>query len=128
VFLCALVVGTGWDEVFVPGFGESRQRDELGRSYYPNPADAVPELQYPPALAFLAAKLRPRAPVDVPTPHVRDGPTAYVVCTLDAAIRPDWQRHLARDVLGVEPIELASGHSPMLSCPRELADILDALA
>ena len=43
-------------------------------------------------------------------------------------IRPDWQRHLARDVLGVEPIELDAGHSPMLSLPRELADILDALA
>jgi pimeloyl-ACP methyl ester carboxylesterase len=128
VFLCALVPGTGWNDVFVPGFGASRTRDELGRSYYPDPADAARELQYPPALAALAAKLRPQAPVDVSTPYVADGPTAYVVCTRDAAIRPEWQRHLARDALGVEPIELASGHSPMLTCPHELAEILDALS
>jgi len=128
VFLCALVAGTGWDDVFVPGFGASRTRDELGRSYYPDPADAARELQYPPSLASLAAKLRPQAPVEVSTPYAADGLAAYVVCTLDAAIRPDWQRHLAREVLGVAPIELASGHSPMLSCPRELADVLDALS
>ena len=127
VFLCALVAGTGGTDVFVPGFGASRTRDELGRSYYPDSADAARELQYPPSLASLAAKLRPQAPVEVSTPYVADGPTAYVVCTSDAAIRPDWQRRLARDVLGVEPIELASGHSPMLSCPHELADVLDAL-
>jgi hypothetical protein len=51
----------------------------------------------------------------------------YIVCTRDAVIRPEWQRHLARDVLGVEPLELDSGHSPMLECPRELALLLDAL-
>ena len=128
VFLCALVAGTGWDDVFVPGFGASRTRDELGRSYYPDPADAARELQYPPSFASLAVKLRPQAPVEVSTPYAAEGPVAYVVCTLDAAIRPDWQRHLAHEVLGVVPIELASGHSPMLACPRELADVLDALS
>jgi len=128
VFVCALVAGTGGNDVFVPGFGASRTRDELGRSYYPDSTDAARELQYPPSLAALATKLRPQAPVDVSTPYAADGPVAYIVCTLDAAIRPDWQRHLARDVLGVEPIELASGHSPMLSHPRELAEILVALA
>jgi hypothetical protein len=51
-----------------------------------------------------------------------------VVCTRDAAIRPEWQRHLARDVLDVEPFEFDAGHSPMLECPRELAVLLDALA
>jgi hypothetical protein len=51
-----------------------------------------------------------------------------VACARDAAIRPEWQRHLARDVLGVEPLELDAGHSPMLECPRELAVMLDGLA
>lgn len=51
---------------------------------------------------------------------------AYVVCTQDAVIRPEWQRHLARDVLGVEPLELAAGHSPMLERPQELAMLLEA--
>ncbi|HVM57753.1 MAG TPA: alpha/beta fold hydrolase [Gaiellaceae bacterium] len=127
VFLCALVAGTGWEGVFVPGFGDARVRDELGRSYYPDPADAARELQYPLGSAALAARLRRQAPVDDAeraSPH----PAVYVVCTRDAVIRPEWQRHLAREVLGVGAIELAAGHSPMLSHPRELAELLGGLA
>jgi hypothetical protein len=127
VFLTALVAGTGWDGVFVPGFGATRVRDELGRSYYPDPADAARELQYPPELAALAERLRPQAPYD-PPPFGQLGPRAYVVCSRDAVIRPEWQRRVARDVLGVEPVELNAGHSPMLERPRELAELLDALA
>ena len=126
VFLTALVAGTGWTDVFVPGCGASRVRDELGRSYYPDPADAARELQYPPEFAGLAARLRRQAPYD-PTPFEPPGPRAYVVCSGDAVIRPDWQRHLARDILGVEPIELQAGHSPMLERPGELAELLHAL-
>ena len=55
------------------------------------------------------------------------GDRANVVVS-DAVIRPHWQRHLARDVLGVEPLELDAGHSPMLERPSELAAMLDALA
>ena len=55
VFVCALLgerrLGRG---VFAPGFGDgTRIRDELGRSYYPDPADAARELQYPPEHAPL---------------------------------------------------------------------------
>jgi pimeloyl-ACP methyl ester carboxylesterase len=127
VFVTALLAGTGWDDVFVPGFGDTRVRDELGRSYFPDPADGARELQYPPKLAALAARLRRQAPYD-PPPVEPPGPRAYVVCSRDAVIRPDWQRHLARNVLGVEPIELEAGHSPMLERPAELAAILHALA
>jgi hypothetical protein len=127
VFLTTLVAGTGGTDVFVPGFGASRVRDALGRSYYPDPADAARELQYPPGLAALAARLRPQAPYDPPA-FEPPGPRAYIVCSRDAVIRPEWQRHLARDVLGVEPIELEAGHSPMLERPAELAELLHALA
>ena len=125
VFLTALLAGTGWEGVFVPGFGDARDRDELGRGYYPDPADAARELQFPPEHAHLAAKLRRQAPYDA-APASVDRPV-YIVCARDAVIRPDWQRHLARDVLGVEPLELDAGHSPMLECPQELADMLVAL-
>jgi hypothetical protein len=125
VFLAALVAGTGWEGVFVPGFGEARSRDELGRSYYPDPADAARELQFPAEYAHLASRLRRQAPYDG-APATVERP-AYVMCKRDAAIRPGWQRHLARDVLGVEPLELDAGHSSVLECPRELAELLDAL-
>jgi len=125
VFLTALVAGTGWDGVFVPGFGDTRLRDELGRSYYPDPADAARDLQFPPEHTHLAHKLRRQAPYDGAPGQVERA--AYIVCTRDAAIRPDWQRHLAGDVLGLEPLELDAGHSPMLECPRELAVLLEAL-
>jgi len=126
VFLCALVGGTGSTDIFVPGFGDGRVRDELGRSYYPDPAVAAFELQYPPEHAHLASRLRRQARLEG-DPLAVERP-AYVVCARDAVIRPDWQRHLARDVLGVEPLELDAGHSPMLERPSELAAMLDALA
>jgi pimeloyl-ACP methyl ester carboxylesterase len=128
VFLCALVAmdEMPWGEIFVEGFAAGRERDELGRSYYPDPAVAAAEMQYPPELAHLAELLRRQAPYG--TEPRRPEHPAYVVCSRDAVIRPDWQRHAAWDVLGVEPIELDAGHMPMLDSPRELAEILDSLA
>lgn len=128
VYLCALVAvpEMQWDDVFVEGFAAGRARDELGRSYYPDPAVAAAEMQYPPEHAHLARLLRPQAPYGT-EPRVPEN-AAYVVCSRDAVIRPDWQRHVARDVLGVEPVELDAGHMPMLDSPRELAEILDSLA
>jgi pimeloyl-ACP methyl ester carboxylesterase len=125
VFVCALLGGTGWSGVFVAGFGDGRVRDELGRSYFPDPAAGAAELQYPPEHAHLASRLRRQAPFEADPRPV--GRPVYVVCGRDAVIRPEWQRHLARDVLGVEPVELDAGHSPMLSHPGELAALLDGL-
>jgi len=51
-----------------------------------------------------------------------------VIATLrDAAIDPAWQLRTAR-AYGARVIELDSGHSPFLTQPDELADVLDALA
>jgi pimeloyl-ACP methyl ester carboxylesterase len=124
VFLCALVPGIDRTDAFVPGFGGARIRDELGRSYYPDPADATRELQYPEEAAPLAQKLRRQAPVDsTVAPH---GPALYIVCTRDAAVRPEWQRRAARAI--GKSVDLDAGHSPMLTHPRELADILESAA
>jgi hypothetical protein len=35
---------------------------------------------------------------------------------------------MARELLGVEPIEIRSGHFPMVEDPDALAEILDRLA
>lgn len=128
VFLCALVAmdDMPWADIFGEGFGAGRARDELGRSYYPDPAVAAAEMQYPPEHAHLAELLRRQAPYGA-DPR-RPERAAYIVCSRDAVVRPEWQRFAARDVLGVEPVELDAGHMPMLDSPRELAEILDSLA
>jgi pimeloyl-ACP methyl ester carboxylesterase len=125
VFLTAGMGGTGGLDVLAPGFGDGQMRDELGRSYYPDPTVAAAELQYPSEYAELTSRLRRQAPLAGDAVAVES--PVYIVCARDAVIRPEWQRHLARDVLGVEPLELYSGHSPMLERPRELAVLLDAL-
>jgi Alpha/beta hydrolase family len=51
-------------------------------------------------------------------------PSTYVVATSDRTIRPEWQRRMARERLGVEPIEIPSGHCPNVSQPDRLAEIL----
>jgi pimeloyl-ACP methyl ester carboxylesterase len=56
-----------------------------------------------------------------------DSPAAYILCTDDRVISPGYSRRAARDQLGVAPIEMAGGHSPFLSRPRELATLLERL-
>ena len=46
--------------------------------------------------------------------------------------RPDHRARLvapkAKEILGVEPLELSGGHCPHVSRPHELAELLDAVA
>ncbi len=53
-----------------------------------------------------------------------DVETISVVCTQDRVVHPQWSDRVARERLGVEPVHLDSGHSPWMSRPDELADIL----
>jgi pimeloyl-ACP methyl ester carboxylesterase len=52
------------------------------------------------------------------------GPRRYILCRDDHLVSPDYGRRVAPERLGVEPIELPGGHSPMAWQPRELADLL----
>jgi pimeloyl-ACP methyl ester carboxylesterase len=54
----------------------------------------------------------------------REIPSTYIVASKDRTIRPDWQRRMARERLGVEPIEIEAGHCPNVSQPDSLAAIL----
>jgi pimeloyl-ACP methyl ester carboxylesterase len=51
-------------------------------------------------------------------------PSTDVVAAHDRTIRPEWQRRMARERLGVEPMEILSGHCPNVSQPDRLAGIL----
>jgi pimeloyl-ACP methyl ester carboxylesterase len=123
------------EAAFAPGFAASVVQDELRRSYWPDLAAAVHDLQFEVAedealAAAGALRRQARKPIVSPWPGgaLPDVARAYVVCARDAVVPPDFQRRLARDELGVAPLELDGGHSPALVRPRELAALLDALA
>ena len=78
------------------------------------------------------ARLRPQAlyPSSLPCtlsefPTV---PASYVVCSEDRSILPEWSRRVAPERLGADVVELPGSHSPFLSRPSALADVLLALA
>jgi pimeloyl-ACP methyl ester carboxylesterase len=82
--------------------------------------------------AWASTQIRPQASrALVPERVVRldpQPPVAYIVCTEDRAISPGWQRAVAIETLGVRPYELLGGHSPFLSRPEELAELLTDVA
>jgi len=109
-------------------------RDQDRRSYWTSTQAAIEILYHDcdPAQARLAAdRLRPQArtPHDEPCPLTRfpDVPASYIVMREDRMVRPEWSRWAARRRLGVAPVELPGGHSPMLADPERLADALVAL-
>jgi pimeloyl-ACP methyl ester carboxylesterase len=116
------------DECFAEGFGGA-VRDTRDRSYWPD-ADTAAARMYPDCSRtqsdWAFAQLRRQARLEpMPAPFGRGD---VVIATLrDAAVDPDWQIRTAR-THGARVIELDSGHSPFLTQPDELADILSSLA
>jgi len=143
VFLCALLPEPGKsasdryasEDVFVDGFrGQTATRHD-GASYWADPETAIPFFFHdcsPQDAAWAAAMLRPQSAAprlepwpDDPLPDVE---RSSVLCRDERCIRPEWSRTVSRELLGVEPFELDGGHSPFLSRPSELADVLVRVA
>jgi pimeloyl-ACP methyl ester carboxylesterase len=55
-------------------------------------------------------------------------PASYIVCAEDRTITPAWQQRAAREILGVDPIEIPGGHAPNVSRPELLADVLISIS
>ena len=55
-------------------------------------------------------------------------PSAYILCDDDRAVSPAYSRRASRKLLGIDPVEMPGGHSPFLSRPRLLADVLERLS
>lgn len=87
--------------------------------------DCSPEIQ-----DWAAENLRPqrRSSNEPKLEKWPDVPQEYILCEDDRVVRPVWSRYAAMNWLGVEPISLPGGHSPFLSRPRQLAEVLDAMA
>ena len=78
----------------------------------------------------LAERLRPSTPPagEYPLAGHPDVPTVLVYAADDEIFEPDWEHFMARELLGVEPIEIPGGHFPMVEDPEALAELLDRLA
>jgi pimeloyl-ACP methyl ester carboxylesterase len=57
-----------------------------------------------------------------------DVPSVTIVMSDDRAVSPDWSRRVAQGRLGAPVRELPGGHSPFLSRPAELAELLVTIA
>jgi pimeloyl-ACP methyl ester carboxylesterase len=83
-----------------------------------------------PRAAMLAGRLRPMAmpPGDYPLDAPPGNRCALIYAAEDEFFRPDFERFMARELLGMEPIEIPGGHFPMAEDPERLAEILDRVA
>jgi pimeloyl-ACP methyl ester carboxylesterase len=81
------------------------------------------------AARTLAERRVPMAmpPDDFPLDSHPDVPTALIYAAEDEFFEPEWERFMARELLGVEAIEIPGGHFPMIEDPAGLADVLVSL-
>ena len=86
------------------------------------PADA------PWAFARLRRQQTARPWADVPAPpRTASSPVSAIACTDDRVVDPAFVRWAASTVLHADLHELDADHSPFLSTPDALADLLDAI-
>lgn len=105
--------------------------DDGTASLNPDLIDAALWADAPADLArSAAARLRPQAMAPMTAPAARQAwkstPSTYIVCAKDEALAPSIQRRMAQRAGAV--VEWDCSHSPMLSRPGELVDLLDGLA
>ncbi len=117
-----------------PGSGSDIKVSEDGFFAYQNPDAAIADFYHdcaPETARWAAGKLRRQRRFFMDVSPQKDWPSvprACIVCGDDRTMNPDWQRRVSREWLGVEPVEMAGGHSPFLSRPAELAAALHELA
>jgi pimeloyl-ACP methyl ester carboxylesterase len=83
------------------------------------------------AARWATQRLRPQAyrvlAETTPLASWPDVPMSSILCREDRSLNPEWARASAIERLGVTAIELPGGHSPFLTRPRDLANVLDGL-
>src|SRR4051794_35545632 len=111
-------------------FDGGREKDDLGRSYWPDP-DATARILHPDLspedAAWAFARLRPQGQRSQIEPHpsgLPEVPVSALLCTEDRILNPSWFGNVVRERLGVAPVELSTGHFPMITHPELLADAL----
>lgn len=144
VFLCAAIAQPGRSlaeqmesetEMLHPGYADRRRNlDKQGRTHWDS-YEAARETFYSDCdeadarAAF--ERLRPQALAPYaevcPLESIPAIPRTYVLGRQDRILNAAWARQAAPERLGVEPLELDTGHSPLLSRPGQLAELLGRL-
>ncbi len=141
VYLSALVpepglsfseqLGASSEQVLL--FEGGRMVDDEGRSYWGD-REATTTIMYgdlePDDAQWAFDRLRSQAqksqgepsPTPPPDPRVES-----IIATNDRLLSPAWSRRVARERLGVEPVEIPTGHFSMITHPDLLADALAQL-
>ena len=141
VYVCALVPepGLSFSEQLSQSteqillFQGGRMVDDQGRSYWGDHDDTL-RVMYgdldPDDAEWAFERLRPQAQRSQtePSPTLPDGlRTESIIGANDRIVSPAWSRTVARHRLGVEPVELPTGHFPMITHPEPLAESLARL-
>jgi pimeloyl-ACP methyl ester carboxylesterase len=140
VYLCAVVPipGRSFNEqsriepdTFIRGYQAGLIADDEGRSSWADEDMARQTFfadcdERDARAAFERLRPQATAPYDVPCPidEFPAAPCTYVLCTEDRIVNPDWSRRVARERLDAELVELPGSHSPFLSRPAALAEVL----
>jgi pimeloyl-ACP methyl ester carboxylesterase len=134
VYLCprfgSFAVPPDAPAVFRAGFPFPPRNADGRMTWQPDAAIAAMYPRLPEETARqLASRLRPGASAvgDYPLSEHPKVATALILTTDDEFFPPEWERFVARELLGIEPIELPGGHFPMVEDPDRLADVLDSL-
>jgi pimeloyl-ACP methyl ester carboxylesterase len=136
VYLCPANVGPFGGprppmRVVREGFRFPRDRPDGTSEWDPDEAIRLmyPRLQ-PEIARALVSRLRPGAsPTDAyPLTEQPAVPTRVIYALHDEFFEPDWSRWIAHHVVQVRPIQLETGHFPMIEAPDALSDALRAAA
>ncbi|HEY4606616.1 MAG TPA: alpha/beta fold hydrolase [Acidimicrobiia bacterium] len=122
----------GREKVETPRKLQRAQFTDIGDGVWTIGPDTAKELFFhdadPELVAWAVQRLRPQSYriMSEPTPLVAwpDVGCSYVLCRSDRAVNPEWARTVARERFGSDALELDGGHSPFLTRPTELADLL----
>ena len=139
VFLCALIPQPGRtvtdryreEDVFVEGFTGNTETRGDGASFWPDRAAAIRCFYHdcsPDDAASAAGNLRAQAAAPSrevwPLDAMPDVERTSIICRDERCISPEWSRTMSAEQLGVQPVELDGGHSPFLSRPADLAEVI----
>lgn len=69
-------------------------------------------------------RLQKRSQNEPILPEWPDIQQTSIICTDDQVLNPNWSRYVSKKWLNALVIEMPGGHSPFLSRPKELADLI----